>query len=202
MIVSLVVLVAALITTVWRAIYRGDSIDDRLNGVLAYFGIASVIFYIASPRFLSRFLNHAASAFQPRYIVVVCFCALLAIIWKIISLPRSDARPVLIGSVFGFCLALATTAIYSSVTGHFMAALQKYRFLLAAGDFRKSCSPEEVLIYEVTWSSPVIFCNKREFAEGYTPVTQFKFKVWEHSPKKSSSDDYDQPRIYSGTPLF
>src|SRR5262249_46228862 len=127
---------------------------------------------------------------------VVCFCALLAIIWKIISLPRSGARPILIGSVFGFCLALATTAIYPSVTGHFMAALQRYRFLFAAADFRKSCALEEGFIYEVTWwSSPVIFCKKREFAEGYT-VTQFKFKVWGHPPKESSSDDYGQLGIY------
>jgi hypothetical protein len=199
MIVSLVVLVAVLITTAWKAICRGDPIDVRLNGMLTYFGISSVVFYIVSPRFLDWLLQHAGAAFQPRYILVVCFCAFLAIIWRIISLPRSDARPVLIGSVFGFCLALATTAIYPSVTGPFIAALHKYRFLLAAADFRKLCSPEEVLIYEVAWSSPVIFCKKREFAEGFTPVTQFKFKVWEHSPKKSSPDDYGPPGIYSGT---
>ena len=176
---------AALITTAWRAICRGGSLDVRLNRMLAYFGISSVVFYIASPRFLQLYLWDAGATFASRYVLIACFCALLAIIWKIISLPRSGARPILIGSVFGFCLALATTAIYPSVTGHFMAALERYRFLIAAADFRKSCAPEEVFIYQVTWSSPLIFCNSVQVQS-----------LGAHSPKGSSSDDYGQLRIY------
>src|SRR5262249_44252386 len=155
--------------------------DLWISLALAYFGIGSLAFYLASSRFPHNV--EIRQTFPPRYILILCFCALLAVIWRILLRPSSEVRLIAICSVFGLCLALATTSIYPSVTGPFMTALQKYRFLYAAEKFRNSCSNNEALAYDIgDWSSPVILCKQREFAEGVTPINFTT--VWHRPPDK------------------
>lgn len=110
---------------------------------------------------------------------------------------REEGRaPSGAGGVNIWILSRATTvSIYPSVTGAIKDAARRYEFLIAAGQFRNHCGAEEVIAYEVDqWSSLVIFCNRREFPEGWSTVTEFK--SW------GSVRWNSLPKIYSGKPLF
>jgi hypothetical protein len=169
----------------------------RLNIILVYFGVFSFVFYLASPRFLLNLSGRAP--FQPRYMLLLSVCALIAGIFAVSTANKTEVRSIVVGSIFGFCLALTTLSIYQSVTGPLKDAARKYEFLIAATEFRNHCHPEEVLAYEKDWWSPVMFCNRQDFPEGWTSVTEFK--SWAELPSMMARNGF-LPGIYSGKPLF
>jgi hypothetical protein len=122
---------------------------------------------------------------------------LIAVIFGILGVKKAEVRPILVGSIFGFCAALTTVSIYPNVTGPLKDAVRRYEFLIAATEFRHRCRPEEVLVYDAPdeWS-PVIFCTRPDFPEGWSSLTEFK--IWETGSVRHNG----LPRIYSGKPLL
>ncbi len=198
-VVSVAVLGVGFVLACWRWFRIGASMGVKLNWMLAYLGVATFALYLASPRFLINV--HAGMAFSARYELVLTVCAMLAVSLGVIRLRDQDLRPILAGSVFGFCAALVVIAVYPSVTGHLKVAIDKYRFLTAAAGFRQNCGSEQAFVYDPTsfWS-PVVLCRRRNFPPGFSPVEQFK--TWRGSLGQKGPSPDDRPGIWSGRSLF
>src|SRR3974390_1963080 len=102
--ISLLLLVSICLGAFWRSLRQGLSIATKIEFMLTFLGVSSLLLYLASPWFVLNLDYHMP--FEPRYEIVLVFCAAVATICVILRIKTPDARPLVFGSVFGFCLAL------------------------------------------------------------------------------------------------
>jgi hypothetical protein len=197
---SVLVLVSVGLAACWRYPKEGFSDTTKIECMLSYLGLSSFAFYLLSPRFLEN-LDFERSPFQRRYEEVLIMCVAIASVSVILRAKSQEIRPLLFASVFGFCLALLTATVYpSSVTAAQRTAFQKYRFLMAAAEFRSNCRGTEAVVYDANdfWSL-VVLCKPKDLPPGFNPVTEFK--AWTTSDEPPVNAD-ERPGIWSPTPLL
>ena len=172
---------------------RGSEREIRWS--FAFLGAASVIAYVLSDRF-----TLLEGGFRSQHALPVLIAALLLIARTILLLDDHGRRGVLLGVFLGVAAMTVTRELYFHLRGPAEMALMKYRFLVDADAFRRSCQPGDGMVFEDDSSSPIVLCRTQDFPVGRHPVLQFSPAIGERGAE--DEDPIERPGIVVGQPVF
>lgn len=189
---SLTVLAAHAAADLWIARERRHDLVRTARWSLGYLGVASIVAFVVSDRFVWLDGNFVA-----RYTLPSVTCALILSGISIGGLATERTRTLVTGAAIGSAIAVLLVLIYTQLRGPLEISLMRYRFLSLGTEFRATCRGDDAMLFEYTDASPIILCRPRPLAPGYHPMPAL-----DPSLGTGTKDVEGLPGIFVFTPLF
>ncbi|MFA5909896.1 MAG: hypothetical protein WC815_14040 [Vicinamibacterales bacterium] len=199
---NVVIMVVALTTLggLWAAAVRRRARGEWATGAnrpevrawLAYLGVAATVLFLLAP-------DREPQGYEPRFVLVPAYCALVAIATAVLERGRPSTRGLAIGVFAGLILMMTVISIHWDRRGPIVLWLQKYQFLAEASVFRERCTDGQVMVFEDEPSAAVVLCRPQALAPGRYPIVEFTPEKGEYSAGTSLAR---RPSIDVPTPLF
>jgi hypothetical protein len=174
---------------------KDDGAERVVRWSLAFLGAGSVAAYVLSDRF-----PLLEGGFRSQHALPVLFAALVMIARTILRHDDQWRRGLLLGMFLGVAALTVSRELYFHLRGPAELALMKYRFLMDASTFRRSCQPGEGMVFEDASSSPIVLCRPQDLGIGRHSVLEYPPAVGERGD--DDEDPRERPGIMVGKPLF
>ncbi len=140
-------IVATAFAAAWR--WRTQALE---HAMLCYLAWASLVTFVLSSRLTEQ-------GFEPRYVLIAAFCAIVAVADGIFRMPPAPSRIVArAGGATAILLTLITINI--DRRGPFVLWWQKVQFTAEAAAFRQDCRPGDAVTFEDESVTIVIECRR------------------------------------------
>ena len=163
--------------SLWRravASSPGPTLDVADDVMLLYLLVASTMGFWLSPRLVEQ-------GYEVRYLLFPAYCAGVGLARLGLRLaPPARGRAVAAALAFG---VVASGLVANELRrGPAVLWWQKYRFLVAAAEFRGHCATEDVRVFEDEPSSAIVLCRQRALPPGVHPIEHFTPEMGGYDP--------------------